>query len=303
MPDLFNLISPNSTKAAAQSTSNISAFLSSVSCYHDLVESVSGDRLSFVYGYLGYFSKVLLLAPHSLKHKYFSNSFILDHSIAPPSFKGKVFRLCSMNPGLRPVVFHGQFHSSEYKNLVFDFLKHKQSYNCISLGIQQRFCEFNPPFHLIVPPSRVISRLQPFLQKSFSSTIAENIIYFKNRSQPFTSIVTLKKLEAIVTRNASISFRSNDLTLRNLKSEQILFSSCATSMLVVDLILHSIPVYISEFHPLYHFLGSYVPSLSPKESLDLVYHIALNSSFSLERFADVLDFLSSQPRYSITTSQ
>ena len=237
------------------------------------------------YGYLGYYSN---LRKQNIPHNSsFSNLYILDHAYVPSSLKGSVFRLCSGNSDLTPFVTHDSLLSSIDLDFTFNHLCQLQSASEISFSVPslQSF-DGTSRIALFIKSSPVISRL-------LASKFLGSVSFWKSHLHPdLTPLLSVKPTEVVLSPFFTTKSRIHQVIKKTFNYDQFEFVYSPSSMMAIPFILHSIPVYLSTAHPLFPILGSYIPPLSRKQSIELIINAISRTSISISMFSDLEALLS-----------
>ena len=287
----FNFVDPKGTpnsslclhKLFKYASSNCS-FSSTLSDYPVLTST------NLTYGYIGFYSSRVLADPHYFLSSLTRNTFILDHAISPSQSKGSIFRLAYADDRLTSVIFNQCLLDASDQDRIYQYLLSLSKQSTFSFNIsypKSADLTVATPFSLLVKRSNILSALS----KSSSSSSLTSAWLRKIRSLNGNLIVSTKSQELFVSPSFNIFPKRLFVSPVKIPFSSFQEVCCPTSMMLVPFILHSIPVYLSSDHPLYPLLGSYVPSLSTSDAVDLVMSCVTKTSFSLSMLPKLESYL------------
>jgi len=283
----FNLFYPGSTPHAHSVINNIHNSLTRFSIPHSFSQSLS-TFVNFTYGYLGFGSRYILSSNH------YKNSpliFILDNPLLQTTKElPSTFRLCHLSRQLPPIHFTSRYVSCGHLSSARSTLDTYTSEKLLNI-FTTRDSLSSPNNFLYIKPSSVFLRLIPEL----SIYNQQRLNSF--RTHPFfsssTLLVAVKKFEAFIRPYSfKTCIRKHSLSPSSISYQHINACYCPTSMLAVKLILHSVPTFLSPYHPLYPSIGEYIPAMSSIEAKELLIKAYTQSTFSIDRFQSLVHFIS-----------
>ena len=292
----LSFVLPSSTSNANRSLKLIcnQALSLGTDCF--LSDTLVQGKINITYGYLGLFSEAVCSRYLQTQSPVFRSSYILDHAFAPPELKGKVFRLASMNSSLSPVLFNERFITSSDLDKIYVYLKKLASEVSVSLSISNYFkCISDHSFSLLIKSSPVLSRLLPHNHHNVVTNewLKQHILFENNSGESHKKfgLISLKRNEVYLTPYGKVRSRNALCIAHQFDYKSIKSVCCPTSMFALSFILHSIPVRLSDSHPLFRLLGGYIPSLSTSDALELIMNVIMRTSLSTECFPKLANYL------------
>ena len=295
---MFNYVLPMSTKWANSELTRI---------YHESNAS-SRDRIitnpsvfadstcCLTYGYLGWFVQGLLNIHSPFYRTIIRNTYILDHAYMPSFLKGSVFRLASANKYLSPVYFsNSSLLSPSDVDSCYQNLHHIQSNSSLSLSFSPSVSSAigKKPFPLFIKPASVLSKILSSPINSFTSSwfsLFPSLASSVDKPQS-KRLVCFKDKEVCLAPSLRIKSRHHNAIKASISYSSISFVGCPASMLAIPFILHGIPTYLSHAHPLSGILGTYVPSMGKRQSLELIMDAISLTSVSISSYPSLENFL------------
>jgi len=288
---------PSSTTSANQNLVRIFKQSKAKQRGHKLSASINLNSVNISYGYLGLYANLVRQDFSSLATGKYSKMFILDHAFAPSSLKGDVFRLSVADTSLSTVLFNKKLITNSHEVKIKDHLlqlQHNQQI-CLSVPpISKSLIDDNKKVSLLVKASPVLSRLKNYSCNSLSNWLSSH----HQKNSKTRHLIAIKNNEVVLTPDHSKIFsRKSNLADISLSYHDIAEVYVATSMIALQFILHSVPVYLSSIHPLYRLLGEYIPSLNPDCAMQLITDSITKTSISIANFGLLEEYLQRSVKY------
>ena len=253
------------------------------------------EGINITYGYLGlycnaYFSNIIKQYPDI-----FNRSFAIDHSYTPKNLKGKIFRISKMNTVLETQIFNESMISCEDKDIIHSYFKELsegQNINVMVPTIQAKQVHANETENkkiiLLIKHSSLQERIKRSAQPLIS--IAKN----KTKGDDNNKLLCIayKPWEVKVNRYGRHKIKDHVGKRINISTDRIDVALCHSSMMAIELILKGCPVKLSDGHPLYRLIGSYVPKQTIKERIHMAMSCVEKISFSTNKINDAGLYLS-----------
>lgn len=276
---------------------------SGASCRHcEISKVLRPNQVNITWGYLGLYSWLSLRASQKERNIAALSSFTLDHAFGPASLKRRIFRIARMDKTLTSIVLNQSLLNSSDIDSIYLHLKDISCQEAISLQSTPDLSAINlsrtKSISLLIKRSAVLSRLKGQSDRLTSSWLREMKPYSLHDKNEHFPIISMKKNEPILTSSGKVKSRTVMTSQITIPYQQISEVACPFSMFVIPFILHSVPVYLSEGHPLFPLLGSYVAPCPPSSAIDLVLEIIKRTSVSLDRFEFLETYLDSYSRFS-----
>ena len=260
-----------------------------------LYKELQPDSINFTYGYLGLFSDLYFKNKLTIHN----NLYVIDHPPVTGDLKGSVFRLHHADSSLTSqMIFHNHLSSEQINNLS-ESIKSLQDNSSISLSFPVGSCKSlfsnsaNKNIGLFIKPSSVLSTFKHY-SESFYLSYLNSINLHSGDLCHKHPLISMKKWELSLSKSGQIQKQVYQVEEVNLVFNQIKFVYCATSMLFIQFILKSIPVYLSSSHPCFHLCGSYIPALSKSEAISFAEYLTSRTTISFENLNPLLEQLSVQ---------
>jgi len=260
------------------------------------------NQVNISWGYLGLYAWLSLCANTNQRNIAARSSFSLDHAFGPASLKRRIFRVARMDKTLTSIVFNQSLLNSSDIDSIYLHLKEISCQQTISFQSTPDLSAINLSAHrsisLLIKRSAVLARLKGKSDNITSTWLREMRPYFLHDKNKHFPIVSIKKNEPILTSSGEVKSRSVMTSQITIPYQHISEVVCPFSMFAIPFILHSTPVYLSEGHPLFPLLGSYIAPCSPSSAIDLVLDAIKRTSVSLDRFALLETYLHRYSRFS-----
>lgn len=262
---------------------------------HHLYEELQPNSINFTYGYLGLFSNLYFRN----KLNYHNNLYIIDHPPVTGNLKGSIFRLHRADSTLTSQIIAHNYLSSEQLNTLLEYIKSLQDDSSISLtlpaGSYQSInsASGSKNIGLFIKPSSVLSELRGCSDKYYQNYL-NSLKYNKAALCHTNPLISTKEWEMSFSNNGQILKKVYKVERHSFLFSQVKYVYCATSMLFIQFILKSIPVYLSNAHPCYQLCGSYVPALSKSEAIDFVEYLIARTTVSFKSPTKLIEQLSDQ---------
>ena len=260
-----------------------------------LYEDLQPGSINFTYGYLGLFSDLYFKKQLS----YCNNLYIIDHPPVTGNLKGSIFRLHHADSTLTSQIIFHQNLTSEQINSISETIRSLQDNSSISLSLPVGSCQslYTDPgrkhIGLFIKPSSVLSAFKGYSQDFYQSYL-DCLKYNKYDVCHTSPLLSTKEWEMSFSNSGQILKKTYKVERQSFLFNQVKYVYCATSMLFVQFILKSIPVYLSKAHPCYQLCGAYIPALSKSEAVDFVEYLTARTTISFKKSTKLLEQLSCQ---------
>jgi hypothetical protein len=240
--------------------------------------------LKITYGYLGNIARHCKCESPSQS---IDHILIADHSFVPSQLKHHTYRLGIHQDRIRTLnLGNAQLLDSTSRNTVHRYLKELQEQQTLSLFGVLSSDPASSQHAIAIKASPVLVALaNREAENHLNSAMAR---FSEHSSSEGLSIAhSHKRTDISLCPDGERSKTINQGERFTINAKQISRAFCPTSMLALHLILHGIPVELSQIHPLADILGIAINKQTRSEALDLVYNAIVQTTFHVKHLREL----------------
>lgn len=248
---------------------------------------VNRDLPQITYGYTGLVARNIIRSSYSHDTaSVLANLYVLDHPFVPPVLMSSCFRITRVDPKrLRTMEIDPNIRlPATVRNAIYSYLKDIQSLKRLYLtGRPSSNLDPSRPIFLNILASPSLKQLSRYLQPcKFSNNSGIGIL---GKSQEF---IVFKQRTATFRDDGSAVYRDRNSSSVTLDVSHISSAYCATSLLAYRLILMGIETSLSLIHPSSTLLPLRIPSMTPDDSIELIYDIICRTTVHISQLRSLV---------------